>query len=84
MPKHAGDPSPRSPSAVLTDRNYRSVVNDLSWSPHGGHRVYLVVMHLGTETYWEAIYDAADVGRPTTWIQVAPKTVQRIEYVRIP
>jgi hypothetical protein len=83
MAKHAGDPSPRSPSSVLADRNYRTIVNDLGWGPHGGQRVYLVVMHTGTETYWEAVYDAANVDQPMTWIQVTPRTVQRTEYVRI-
>ena len=84
MPKHVGDPSPRSPSDVLVDRSYHTVVNSLSWSPHGCHRVYLVVLHTGTETYWEAIYDAVDVVRPTSWTQVVPRTVQRTEYQRIP
>jgi hypothetical protein len=84
MSKHAGDPTPRSPSDVLVDRNYRVVVNDLGWNPHGGHRVYLIVLHTGTETYWEAIYDANDVNAPMTWSQVTPKTVQRTVYQRIP
>ena len=83
MSKHIADPTPRSPSDVRGDRCYRTVVNDLGWSPHGGHRVHLVVFHTGTETYWEAIYDAANVDQPTNWAQVVPKTVQRVEYQRI-
>lgn len=83
MPKHVGDPSPRSPRDVLGDRSYRTVVHDLGWGPHGGHRIYLVVMHTGTETYWEAIYDSAHGDQPTSWTQVVPKTVQRVVYQRV-
>lgn len=83
MAKHPGDPSPRSPSDVLADRHYRAIVNDLSWGPHGGYRVYLVVFHAGTETYWEASYDSANVDQPTNWTEVAPKRVQRVEYQRV-
>jgi hypothetical protein len=83
MSKHVGDPTPRSPADVLRDRGYRTIVNDLGWGPHGGYRVYLVVFHTGTETYWEAIYDSANVDQPTSWVQVVPKIVKRTEYQRI-
>ena len=83
MSKHVADPSPRSPGDVRTDRRYRDVVYDLGWGPHAGHRVYIVVFHAGTETYWEAIYDLANADQPTSWAQVVPKSVQRIEYQRI-
>ena len=83
MSKHAGDPTPRSPANVLADRCYRTVVNDLGWGPHGGHRVYLIVFHAGTETYWEAAYDSAHVDQPMHWAQVVPRSVQRTEYQRI-
>lgn len=82
MPKHVGDPTPRSPGDVLADRRYRTVVNDLGWGP-SGYRVYLVLFHAGTETYWEAIYDSVAVDQPTNWTQVVPKTVQRVEYQKI-
>ncbi len=84
LSKNAGDPTPRSPSDVLADPRYRAVINDLRWGPHGGYRVHLIVFHAGTETYWEAVYDHANVNQPMNWVQVVPKTVQRIEYQRIP
>ena len=81
--KHAGDPTPRSPSSVLADRGYRTIINDLGWGPQGVC-VYLVVFHAGTETFWEVNYDSPDADKPARWPQVTPTTVQRVEYRRVP
>ncbi len=81
--KHVGDPSPRSPKNVLADRNYRTVENDIAWGPNNARIVYLVVLHTGTETYWELSYPTTDDDQPAYWRRVVPKHVQRVEYQRI-
>jgi hypothetical protein len=83
MSKHAGDPSPRSPNDVLADQRYRAVVNDIVWGPNSSRCVYLVVLHTGTETYWEASYTTTESDHPLYWRQVVPKRVERVEYQRI-
>jgi hypothetical protein len=82
--KHPGDPTPRSTSEVLADRNYKLVVSEQSLQIGDQIMRAVVVLHCGTETHW-----AAPWGRPwpviaTTWQQVEPVVETHTTYRPVP
>lgn len=82
--KHPGDPSPRSASDVLVDRNYKMIVSHPSPHISGQLMNTLIVFHCGTETYWTVTYPAMKDADPMTWQQVAPAVETLTTYRPVP
>jgi hypothetical protein len=73
---HPGDPTPRSPVDTLSNGAWRAMLQELI----GVDVVKLVVLHHGTETYWQVIYKAQDRGSPSQWHEVLRVTRQIVDY----
>ena len=78
MKAKPGDPSPRSPADVLSDHNYKMVSSE-----HNGGHVTLVVLHCGTETYWECVYHWNADKQPADWFYVVCEAVTVTKYRRV-
>lgn len=82
--KHLGDPTPRSAGDVLADLNYKMVVTEQFPTISGLLMNKLVVLHCGTETYWQTSYAAMQPSIPMTWQQVEPVVETRTTYRAVP
>lgn len=79
--KHPGDPTPRSARNVLADRGYKLVVAEQSPPALGAQPMStVVVLHCGSETYWQTDYPAMQPDIPMTWRQVMPVVETRTTY----
>jgi hypothetical protein len=65
---------------VLNDRGYKLASTEQAFGSSGGILVTLVVMHCGTETYWQTTYPHYASGSPTSWEQVEPVIVSHTTY----
>lgn len=79
MSRHPGDPTPRSPAAVLRDKRTYAFES----CSYVGHAIRLIVFHRGSETYWETYYAPTADQQPAEWFQVRPVPVQTTDYVRV-
>jgi hypothetical protein len=81
--KHPGDPTPESAGVVLTNPRWRLAASYQTVLPNGTITNTVVVMHCGTETYWETTYDIKSYTGQMTWEQVEPVAITQTLYRKV-